>query len=390
MCHSPANERVNAGAAVLSVGTAIMRSVTNLLHPNLSDREADRLAREWLDNLDPQASVGARHHIVPRFLLARFGSANGQLHVRSRADGKASLRSVGDLAVRDFYTGVTATSVLDARLEALLSEVEGAAAAILRQHLDCRAFARPRAFTPQERAVLDAFVGMQAVRGMRTRRSIEILTDYAVKLLNQDKISVEDVQNTDFVPHPNEHLKMFGDLAERAEVELRHRPAALVRLDHPLLIVGDEPVLPIRAQEPGGGTPKTASDEFVVLEGGREFAHAGAILLPVAPSFALMYGSHDGPGMPAEIALAGAEAKSFADEHNQLMVASAVEWVAASPENLAFDSMTMPTPGPLLAIHDYGSPAAERVNTTPARRPIRRLRPDDVLYVTDASISRTL
>lgn len=353
-------------------------SVINLLQPHLSDREADRRAQEWLDNLDPQAAVGARHHIVPRFLLARFASAEGQLRVRNRADGKASLRSIGDLAVRDFYTAVTESSVLDARLESLLSEVEGGAAEILRQHLDCRVFAKSRAFTPHERAILDAFVGMQVVRGMRTRRSIEILTDYMVKLLNEDKISAEDARNTDFVPHPNEHLKMFGHLAERAEVELRHRPAAMVTLDQPLLIIGDEPVLPITAQGRPEGTPNAAADESVLLESGRGFAHAEAILLPLTPSIALMYGAHDGPRMPPELSLTGAEAESFANEHNKLIVASAVEWVAASPGNLGFPSMKMPKPEPLLAIHDYGSPAAARVNTTPARRPIRRLRPDDI------------
>ena len=355
--------------------------MTNLLQPHLSDREADRRAQEWLDKLDPQAAVGARHHIVPRFLLARFASPEGQLRVRNRADGKASLRSIGDLAVRDFYTAVTESSVLDARLESLLSEVEGGAAELLRQHLDSRVFARSRAFTPQERATLDAFVGMQAVRGMGMRRSIEILTDYTVKLLNEDKISAEDARNTEFVPHPNEHLKMFGHLAERAEVELRHRPAAMVRLDQPLLIIGDEPVLPVATQEAPGGTPSAVEDEFVLLKGGRGFAHAEAILLPVTPSVALLYGSHDGPPMPPELSLTGAEAESFADEHNQMVVASAVEWVAASPGNPAFLSMRMPPPEPLFAIHDYGSPAAARVNTTPARRPIRRLRPDDIHHI---------
>jgi hypothetical protein len=99
-------------------------------------------------------------------------------------------------------------------------------------------FARARAFTPEERAILDAFVAMQAVRGMRTRRSYEVLTDYTVKLLNHDKVSEADLWHVDFVPHPNEHLEMFGTLAERAEVTLKQRSATMVKLDKPLLIMG--------------------------------------------------------------------------------------------------------------------------------------------------------
>lgn len=360
-------------------------SMTDMLQPHLSDRESDRRAREWLDNVDHQAAVGARHHIVPRFLLARFASAEGQLRVRNRTDGRASLRSISDLAVRDFYTAVTECAVLDARLESLLSAVEGGAAEILRQHLDCRTFARPRAFTPEERATLDAFVAMQAVRGMRTRRSIEALTDYTVKLFNQDKIPDEDTRNTEFVPHPNEHLKMFGNLAAHAEVLLRSRSTTMVRLDKPLLMIGDEPVLTANDQDETewrrGTRPDMASGELVLLESGGGFAHAEVIMLPVTPSIVLLYGPPDVHRITAELLLTGVEAECFADEHNRLMVESAIDWVAASPKNPSVVSMKMPPPRPLLAVYDYGSLAAAQANTTPARRPIRRVRPDDVLDV---------
>ncbi|WP_150116989.1 DUF4238 domain-containing protein [Arthrobacter sp. ERGS1:01] len=190
--------------------------MTNILQPHASSRGSDRLAHEWMNNLDPQAAVGSKHHIVPKFLLARFASAAGQLRVRNRTDGKVSLRAISDLGVRDYYTAVSKNAILDSRLESMLSAVEGGAAKIFRQHLDFRTFMRPRAFTPEERATLDSFVGMQAVRGMRVRRSIEVLADYTVKLLNADKITEEDIHETDFVPHPNEHLAMFGKLSEGA------------------------------------------------------------------------------------------------------------------------------------------------------------------------------
>ena len=104
----------------------------NLLQTHASDREADRRAHRWLENLDCRAAVGKRHHIVPRFLLARFASQQEQLRVRDRSTGATSLRAIGDLAVRDFHTVVTDSHGLDSSLESLLGTVEGGAAEILR------------------------------------------------------------------------------------------------------------------------------------------------------------------------------------------------------------------------------------------------------------------
>jgi hypothetical protein len=372
----------------VSAAGLIIKSMTELLQPHASDREADRRAREWLGKLDHQAAVGNRHHIVPRFLLARFASEDGKLRVRNRRDGKASTRSISDLAVRDFYTAVTDSSGLDSSLESLLSTVEGGTAEILRQHLDFGAFVKPRAFTPEERATLDAFVAMQAVRGMRMRRSIEVIADYTVKLLNQDKITEEDIRDRDFVPHPNEHLKMFGNLAQRAEETLKGRSTSLIHLDKPLLIIGDEPVLIEVEQDEsvkeGESKPDLTSEDLVRLEGGRGFANAEVIMLPVAPTVLLAYGPRGRRILPAEVHLTGAEAQSFAEELNRLMTSSAIDWVAARPDHPSFDSLEMPPQLPLLTVHDYGSSAAARVNSTPARRPIRRLRHDDVLEVAES------
>lgn len=366
----------------MSAAGTILSSVTELLQPHASEREADRRAREWLGGLDHQAAVGARHHIVPRFLLARFASGDDQLRVRNRRDGKASTRTITDLAVRDFYTAVTNGSELDSSLESLLSVIEGGAAEIIRQHLDLRAFANARAFTPEERATLDLFVAMQTVRGMRVRRSLEVIADYTVKLLNQDKITENDVQNTAFVPHPNEHLKMIGNLAERAEETLKSRATSLIRLDKPLLIIGDEPVLIDHERDDsamrGRPDPESISEDLVHLAGERGFATADIIMLPLAPSVLLAYGPPNREHLPVEIRFTGVEAQSFAKEINLLTIGSAIEWVAAHPDHSEFDSIRMTPPQPLLAVHDYGSSAARHVNSTPAHRPIRRLRHSDV------------
>ncbi len=102
-------------------------------------------------------------------------------------------------------------------------------------------------------------------------------------------------------------------------------------------------------------------------------------MLPITPFFVLLYGPSGTHNLPVELELFGADAESFADECNWLVIEAAIDWVAASPAHSVFDSMRMPPQRPLLTVHDYGSSAAARVNTTAARRPIRRLRRDDVL-----------
>jgi hypothetical protein len=362
--------------------------MTNLLQPHASNQEADRLAREWLGNLNHQAAVGNRHHIVPRFLLARFASADGKLRVRNRHDGKGSTRSISDLAVRDFYTAVTNSSELDSSLESLLSIVETGTAEILRQHLDFRSFVKPRAFNREERATLDAFVAMQAVRGMRIRRSIEVIADYTVKFFNQDKLTEEDVWESDFLPHPNDHLKMFGALSERTEETLKTRSTLLIHLDKPLLIMGDEPVIieSEREESPKSAEsdPDLVSRDLARLNGGHGFANADLIMLPIAPAVLLMYGPSGQWNQPSEYHFTGTDAQSFAEEVNALIASSAIDWVAAHLDHSSFDSLEMPPLQPLLTARDNGSAAAARLNSTPARRPARRVRHEDIFRVADS------
>ncbi|WP_170854249.1 DUF4238 domain-containing protein [Microlunatus flavus] len=356
--------------------------MVDLLNPYASERGADRRAKEWLGNLDHQAAVGSRHHIVPRFLLERFASTDKRLRVRSRVDGTASVRSIGDLAVRDFYTSVTTDTGLDSSLESLLSIVEGRAAHILRQHLDYPAFSRARPFTLEERSALDLFVASQAIRGMRIRRGLEVVTDYTVKLLNHDKISEDDIQNTEFLPHSNDHLKMFGSLVERVAESLRKRSTSLLQLEKPLLIIGDEPVIleseKVGPIEGGRSEAKVEPEEFVNVEGGLGFGNADVVLLPVSSSAVLLYGPPNHQGLPTALELGGEEARLIAEEINWKVAYAAIDWVAANPSHPGFASMTMPPRPPVLKVRDYGSLAAERVNSTPAHRPIRRLRADDV------------
>jgi hypothetical protein len=351
--------------------------MSEFLNPYVSDRGATRIAEEWLDRIDPRAAVGTRHHIVPRFLLARFASQDGKLRVRQRENGKGSIRSIGDLAVRDFYTSVTTDATFDSRLESLFSTVEGAAARLLRRHLDHRSFARVRRFTPEERAYLDTFSSLQAVRGMRLRRGIEVLGDFYVKFVNDQELSDAEIAELSFVPHPNEHLQIFGGVAERIESNLKRRSTSLVWLDSPLLVIGDEPVVLVHDDQRLPSQPEP-DPRYVAFGEGRGFANAEAILLPLGPSVALMYGAPDLVTLIPEIQLSGDDAQDFADLCNRLVIEGAMDWVAAHPDHDGFNAMTMPASRPIFNVIAHASRAAEQVNNTPARRPRRRIRPEDL------------
>jgi len=292
------------------------------------------------------------------------------------------------MAVRDFYTAVTDAHVLDASLETLLSEIEGAAAEVLHAHLDATAFSRPRPLSEGERFKIDMFVSMQYVRGMRVRRGLEILTDYGMKLINQDKLSVTDIDELDIVPHSNDHLRMISGLSERAFQELAERPLTIVTIDHPLLITGDEPVVLLHE----GPRPKVNPDSYANVSGPGidprdivqfhsprgSFAEAKEVALAVSPRAILVYGPKQDRWTGPPQRLAGREAAAAAKEHNQAIIDGAIDWVAANPEHAWFSSMKMPPPSPIMTIVDGGSQMARRANSSKDRKPINRLRAADV------------
>jgi hypothetical protein len=362
--------------------------VHNIWDLAASPAAADRAAQRWLDSLPPGTAVGDRHHIVPKFLLAKFATPDGRIRVRDRSTGDSSLRSIGDLAVRDFYTSVTITQELDGRLEAILSEVEGAMATILRERIDALAFVKQRPFTTQERLVIDTFVSIQYIRGMRARRSLEIVADYGMKLVNQGRLTPEEIETLDIVPHPNDHLRMFGTLSEQVFEYLAPRPLVVVHLDQPLLLIGDEPVVmsadrPLPPFDPEGLPNVTGSGidsrDIIHLQGnkGVGFATAEEILLAVSPTTVLVFGPMRQGWDASSVHMNGKEAAAAAAEHNSLVLDASVDWVAAHPDHPTFADMHMPEAKPIVRVSDGGSAPGRRANSTTQRRPINRLRASD-------------
>ena len=78
------------------------------------DRDQPRMAVSG----DPDASVGARHHRVPRFYLERFANERMQITTvdrRTRARRTAAIRETA--AEKDFYTAINTQGVKDGKTE---------------------------------------------------------------------------------------------------------------------------------------------------------------------------------------------------------------------------------------------------------------------------------
>jgi len=201
----------------------------------------DRRTAELMATIDAGRYVGSKHHVVPRFILERFSNARKQVVRRDRQTGVARTCHVKDLAITDFYTFIDQTGQLDASFEQLWGVLEQAAAAVLREHVS-NPFVRPRPFTLDEKHAIDGLVALQFVRGPAPRRAGELIADYSVKLVNQDKLSPAEMREFEIIPHQNHHLEVMTSLVEKVEQELATRATCLVELSKPLLVISDEPV----------------------------------------------------------------------------------------------------------------------------------------------------
>jgi hypothetical protein len=214
--------------------------------------------RKWPLPGDPDASVGARHHRVPRFYLERFANERLQIATVDRRTGERRTAAIRETAAeKDFYTAINTDGDKDGRSEHLLSHIEGNAARAIRNIL-VPAF---RLFPPQpqDRADLCLFLAFQKVRGKQTRKRIEMLGDLWARA--QFPANMSDEQAADwlkangqeatpesvaemvdfsghmdefqFVPDPNEHLRVMGDTALRISELLLPRPVVHRGLRHP-------------------------------------------------------------------------------------------------------------------------------------------------------------
>ncbi|MBF4162500.1 DUF4238 domain-containing protein [Nocardioides acrostichi] len=350
---------------------------------------ADRLADELVNGLDRRQYVGSLHHIVPRFVLKRFAVAAEQVYVRDRVAGADGRRNIKNLGVKDFYTFIDQQGELDSSHESILGFVETDAANILSELVD-NPFRRPRPFTDDERTVIDTLVAMQAVRGHDQRRTGEVLTDYYMKFTNRDRLTAQELEEYEFVPHQNDLLNEAMQKAELIHRYLADRACGLVRLDRPLLITCDEPVLLLTDEdEEGSGEPDRPTakrppsesvgahlPEDVILIAGTNLAgiaRTDFIAMPLGPQLALLYlGPGSGEGSWDPFTLDGEDADEFAAAVVARAIENSCAWVVANPDHPTIATMQLPPTRNPLEFSDGGTAMSGRY-ATDSRRTARRL-----------------
>jgi hypothetical protein len=353
-----------------------------------SEAQVARAGARFVASIDPKRYVGHKHHVVPAFILKRFANAKNQLLVRDLARNSDRTVNVNDLAVTDFYTFINTSGDLDSSYEHLWGEIEGGASRALRDHLQTSPFVKPRPFSVEEKVALDALVALQLLRGPTLRRVSELITDYRIKLTNTHLLSADDMVDLEFAPHQNDHLAVMARLLERVATHLATRAAWLVTIDRPGLIICDEPVclepaddgrVPVArdsSTRPGSrrnkkDRPHRPADVIEIRGTGVGLANASELALPLGPTVALVY-DYAGSAAPRQhMRLSGEEAAYFERSVVRICAQQAVEWIAASPENLTLNSIDVSVSRPLLTINDGGSLMAETVNGKPRCSPHR-------------------
>jgi hypothetical protein len=353
----------------------------------------DLLAQRWFDSSDPAVGVGAKHHTVPAFYLRRFADSHERLLVRDRPTGRLfPLRAVSTLAIKNFYTVLSNDGSFDGRMEQLLARVEGEAAQLLKLLLS--PYRRPGPLTEAQQVTLCQFLAFQMMRGPRKRREVELQADYAAKLQAGDALTEQDLQRITAVPHPNEHIQLMGPVSFEIFRCLLPRPVQVARIDAPLFVTCDEPVL-VDNDDHVQHTPECSITRAelrrrinrAVAAGTtyRQVIHvwptrpagvqvADAIAMPLTPKALLVLGRPGEQPVP-EIFFRGDQARELAEDVNTALVGQAYEWVAARPDHPSLRDWTFPPPGPLIGVCDGGSAMSQRLKSAPPHR-WQRLRRD--------------
>lgn len=337
--------------------------------------------------IDPKRYVGTKHHIVPKFILKRFANDREQMRVRYRDRRGHHVCNIKDLAVTDFYTFIDKAGELDSSYEQLWGVIEQGGSTVLREHLD-NPFVKPHPFTLHDKQAVDALVALQSLRGPAMRRTDELIADYGIKLLNQDKMSADELMTLEFAPHQNDHLQILAGLVEKVEQHLSTRGAFLVTLDRPLLVICDEPVY---LERPDTYAPPTRAQlrdypRDILVDGnpvppenliqfhnprGVGLNQADAIAMPVSPRHAIFYDKPGTAGPMQHLKIDGSDADHFAQELLQMCLEQAVVWIAGHPDHPKIANLRLPKPPPPIVIIDGDSPFARDARTSTRRAPRR-------------------
>ncbi|MEV4351703.1 DUF4238 domain-containing protein [Actinoplanes sp. NPDC049596] len=265
---------------------------------------------DWPFPGDPNHFVGARHHTVPRFYLEYWADAAGRIDVVEKPGGRryTTVPKTASAEV-DFYTFIDTDGQPAGHLEQMLGAVEASGSAAIGRIVNplLGQFPPP----PDDREAIATLLAFQFVRGKRRRREIEATTDLYMKVqysglsregvqaFLEDRVGeptaeqvaemqemVENLGEYEFVPNPNEHLRMMGRLAENIYPRLMRRHWYLGVFDAPVLVTCDEPVM-LYKDNPVHGFGLADADE---------------VWFPLNPSMVLILAREPTPGVPARFA----------------------------------------------------------------------------------------
>jgi hypothetical protein len=332
---------------------------------------------DWPFPGDPNQYVGARHHTLPRFYMENWADADGNVLAIEKPGGRrypARPKNIG--AETDFYTYIDLDGNPAGHLEQALGHVETAAAAAIGRitHPVFGVFPPP----PDDKHAIATLMAFQKVRGKRHRREIEQRADFLMKvqisgldregierLLADRAVEVTDdgiaqmeemvanLEEYEFVPDPNEHLRMLGSLSFEIFKRLMRRNWYLAEFSTPALITCDEPVLLYKVNpSPYRGYGVADADE---------------IWFPLNPRQLLILAREPSP-LPQRFAAPA----DFAGLVNHYVMHHAYQLIVAHPDHSDVVP-DMPPDGPLTHVHAPAFPfAAEYNKPVKSRRTQRR------------------
>jgi hypothetical protein len=296
---------------------------------------------------------------VPHFYLARFANDDQRIAMIDRRTGARRVAAVKDTAAeKDFYTAINTDGEKDGKTEQLLSHIEGNTASAIRNILNPVFNLFPPSL--DDRANLCLFLALQKVRGKLMRKRVEMLGDLwahiqipanmtakqATALLqtNEQPVTPEAVSQmvdlsahmdeSEFIPDPNEHLRMMGSVAMRISEELLPRPWWIAEYDSPALLTSDEPV---GLHFSDGNRPPGY---------GYGLAYAEQIWFPLDPRRLLILG-RPGSSLPEQRLAAPTES---AKTVNTTIAAGAYEYIYLHPDQHHLNGIRLPAPGPVMQI----------------------------------------
>jgi hypothetical protein len=165
------------------------------------------------------------------------------------------------------------------------------------------------------------------------------------------------MDNLEFVPDPNAHLGVMGDIALRIFDQLVPRPWWLVEYGEPTLLTSDEPLalhFRDRARPP---------------DRGYGIAHADEIWFPLDPCRLLILGTPGDP-LPEQRLPAARETATIV---NTTVASGAYEFICMHPRQDHLRGIRLPKPGPLFQVNgqlpiDFGRYNQPLTNTRTQRR----------------------